>query len=270
MCLILFAHRAHPRYRLVLAANRDEFLDRPTAVASFWKDAPSVLGGRDLSKGGTWLGVTLDGRWAAITNYREGVRPDPGQRSRGLLAADYLTAAVDARSYATRLEAQLWRYAGFSLLLGDGTGVCCVSNRPPSWQAVAPGVHGLSNHLLDSDWPKVRKGRVRMSALLELEEDALVAALFDLLSDRRQAADVELPCTGVDLAWERTLSASFIVADGYGTRASTVVLIRADGGIRFEERSFGPGAAEFGRRRFEPVPPIAEASPSARAGSPLR
>jgi uncharacterized protein with NRDE domain len=254
MCLILFAARADPRYRLVLAANRDEFLDRAAAQAAFWADAPHVLGGRDLDKGGTWLGIGSDGRWAAVTNFREGVRSDPAAPSRGLLTRNFLLGEEDAQRYAARVGAQAEQFAGFNLLVGDADGAFYVSNRPPLVQPVEPGVHGLSNHLLDTTWPKVRTGRSRMAALMRQDEDVMVAGLFTLLADREQASDGDLPSTGVTLEWERRLSASFIVADGYGTRASTVILTRADGSIRFEERSFGAGGAEIGRKNFE-VPP---------------
>ncbi len=251
MCLILIAERADPRYRLVLAANRDEFLDRPTAEASFWPDAPKVLGGRDLEKGGTWLGTTVDGRWAAVTNFREGERPDQTAPSRGLLTRDYLVGRADARAYAASLVGRAERFPGFNLLVGDERAAFYVTNRPLLVQCVEPGIHGLSNHLLDATWPKVRSGRARMAESLGGGDQTIVARLFALLSDREQAPEVDLPSTGVPPEWERRLSASFIVADGYGTRASTVILVRADGSIRFEERSFGPGGIETGRRSFD-------------------
>lgn len=254
MCLILFAERAESRYRLVLAANRDEFLDRPSAEAGFWPDAPHVLGGRDLDKGGTWLGVTPESRWAAVTNYREGVRPDPGVRSRGLLTRDFLLGSASAEDYAEQVAARAGQFAGFNLLVGDTSGVFYLNNRPLLVQRVQPGIHGLSNHLLDTTWPKVRRGRTGMAELLSSDEDMLVAGLLALLSDREQTTDKELPATGVTLDWERRLSASFIVSEGYGTRASTVLLLRSDGSIRFEERSFGVGGGEVGKKSFA-VPP---------------
>jgi uncharacterized protein with NRDE domain len=255
MCLILFAERAEPRYRLVLAANRDEFLDRPSAEAGFWPDAQHVLGGRDLDKGGTWLGVTAGGRWAAVTNYREGVRPEPGVRSRGLLTRDFLLGSAGAEGYAAQVAARAGQYAGFNLLVGDASAVFYLSNRPLLAQRVPPGIHGLSNHLLDTTWPKVVRGRTGMADLLGTgEEERLVSGLLALLADREQAPDGELPVTGVALDWERRLSASFVVSRGYGTRASTVLLVRGDGSIRFEECTFGAGGAEADRKSFH-VPP---------------
>jgi uncharacterized protein with NRDE domain len=182
------------------------------------------------------------------------VRPESGARSRGLLTREFLLGDEDAERYAGRVASQADRYAGFNLLVGDGRSVLYVTNRSPMTQSVGPGVHGLSNHLLDTTWPKVRNGRVRMTALLGEDPDALVGALFDLLADRTQASDDDLPSTGVTLDWERRLSASFVVADGYGTRASTVVVVGADGAIRFEERSFGAGGTEIGQKSFDVSP----------------
>lgn len=251
MCLILFAHRATAHYRLILAANRDEFFDRPAAPAHWWPDRPDVLAGRDLSKGGTWLGATRSGRWSAVTNFREGVRPDPALRSRGFLTAGFLTGAGSAQAYAEGLTGQLSGYAGFNLLVGDASSVWYLGNRPDAVQEVPAGVHGLSNHLLNSQWPKVHGGRSGLASLLDADEERLVAGLFDLLADTRRAADHELPETGVGLDWERVLSASFIVTEAYGTRASTVLLIRADSSLRFEERTFGPQGAPLSQARFE-------------------
>ena len=251
MCLILFAHRATPRYRLILAANRDEFFDRPAAPARWWADHPDILAGRDLTKGGTWLGIHRDGRWTAVTNFREGVRPDPALRSRGLLTKEFLTGRQNARAYAGQLSGELSQYAGFNLLVGDEHDVFYASNRPPTAHPVEPGLHGLSNHLLNSAWPKVRAGRSAVGTLLDAEEDLLVAGLFNVLADRRRAPDADLPSTGVSLEWERVLSSSFIVSEGYGTRASTVVLVRADASARVEERAFGPLGEEMGRDRFD-------------------
>jgi len=166
MCLILFAHRAAPGYALVLAANRDEFFSRPTGPAGYWTDAPHVLAGRDLEKGGTWLGVTRDGRWAAITNYRDGSRPETGSRSRGELVARYLSEGSTAMSYAAAVASAAAEYHGFNLLVGDAKGVHYVSNRVARAQVLEPGIYGLSNHLLDTPWPKVERGKREMEALL--------------------------------------------------------------------------------------------------------
>ena len=257
MCLILFAHRAVPRHALVLAANRDEFFARPTEPASYWADAPHVLAGRDLEKGGTWMGVTRDGRWAAVTNYRDGTRPETGSRSRGELVAHYLLGGSSAASYAATVASAGAAYHGFNLLVGDIEGVHYVSNRGAPPRVLEPGIYGLSNHLLDTSWPKVVRGRREMEALLRGHLEDPSEQLLALLADRRPAPDEDLPETGISRGWEKLLSASFIRAPGYGTRASSVLLIENSGEATLRERSFGASAELLDDRRFrfkvEPV-----------------
>jgi uncharacterized protein with NRDE domain len=252
MCLILLAWQVHPRYPLVVAANRDEFLDRPTAAAAYWDDAPGVLGGRDLDKGGSWLALDRGGRWAAVTNFREGRRSPSTSTSpsRGALVRDYLTGSACAAGYVAALQADAAGYPGFNLLAGDMQGVHYLSNRDGGCVPVSPGIHGLSNHWLDAPWPKVRKGRERLEQLMREPDSMLTEALFQLLLDREQAQDHELPETGVGLDWERALSAPFIVSAGYGTRASTVLLVDHEGHALFEERSFAGQGVETGRQRY--------------------
>ncbi len=250
MCLIVFAHRAHPAFRLVVAANRDEWFQRPTAPAGFWADVPEIFAGRDLEQHGTWLGVTTTGRFAAITNFR-----DPGSHraaapSRGRLVSDFLRAGVAPKAYLERLRPDAASYNGFSLLVGDRASLCYFSNRGGEIRALEPGVYGLSNHLLDVPWPKVQIGKARLAGRLEdgLDADALLA----LLDDTGNAPDGELPRTGVGVEWERKLSALRIVADGYGTRSSTGLVIDAEGGIAIAERSFDERGRETStiRERF--------------------
>jgi uncharacterized protein with NRDE domain len=250
MCLILFAHRAHPAYRLVVAANRDEWFRRPTAAAAFWADAPEIFAGRDLEQRGTWLGVTTTGRFAAITNFR-----DPGSNrldapSRGRLVSDFLRASATPASYLERLRSGAASYNGFSLLVGDGASLGYLSNREGEVRSLAPGIYGLSNSLLDVPWPKVRLGKERLARQLDARIDA--DALLALLDDTRTAPDEELPSTGVGSEWERKLSALRIVADGYGTRSSTALLIGADGEVAVAERSFDERGQEQSavRERF--------------------
>lgn len=250
MCLILFAHRAVPGHALVLAANRDEFFARPTEPASHWTDAPHVLAGRDREKGGTWMGVTIDGRWAAVTNYRDGTRPETGSRSRGELVARYLLEGSSAASYAVTAASAGAEYHGFNLLVGDAKEVHYVSNRGAPPQVLEPGIYGLSNHLLDTSWPKVERGKRGMQALLSGHPDDPAQPLLALLADRQPAPDEDLPETGVSRGWEKQLSAPFICAPGYGTRASSVLLIQHSGEATFRERSFGAGAELLGDRRF--------------------
>lgn len=250
MCLILVAHRAVPGQVLVLAANRDEFFARPTGPADYWKNAPYVLAGRDLEKGGTWMGVTRDGRWAAVTNYRDGGRSVTGSRSRGELVARYLLQGSSAATYAASVANEGAEYNGFNLLVGDSEAAHYVSNRGAVPRALEPGIYGLSNHLLDTPWPKVERGKRQLEALLDGDPGDPAEPLLALLADRRTAAEEALPETGVSRDWEKLLSAAFIRAPGYGTRASSVLLIGQDGEVSLRERSFGPSAELLEDRRF--------------------
>jgi uncharacterized protein with NRDE domain len=245
MCLILFAAHAHPDYALIVAANRDEAYARPTARAAFWEDDPGVCAGRDLEQGGTWLGIARTGRFAAITNYRQGQRSDAA-RSRGELTRSYLGGAERPLSYLRGVEERAQNYNGFSLIVGDVDELWFYSNRSTTPQRVAAGVHGLSNHLLDEPWPKVRRGVSALASLMHACERELTARLFDLLTDRTPAPDHLLPSTGIALERERALSASFIAGDAYGTRASTVLLVSSEGHVIFRERSYGPGGVFAG------------------------
>jgi uncharacterized protein with NRDE domain len=236
MCLIVFGWQVHPEFPLVVAANRDEFFARPTRPAGYWPDYPQVMGGVDLQAGGTWLGITGTGRFAAITNVREPKMP-PGQQSRGVLTRNFLISDLSAETYASGIDGS--DYAGYNLLLGDGQNLVYCSNRTPAPLVLPAGIYGLSNHVLDSEWPKLVKARQQFSVALESLPDE--AEFFELLSDRSIAADQDLPNTGVALEWERLLSAVFVQSEAYGTRASTLVLQDKNGMIKLTERSFGPG-----------------------------
>lgn len=246
MCLILLAHRAHPNYPLIVASNRDEAYARPAAPAGFWTDHPHVFGGRDLERGGTWLGLTRTGRFAAVTNYRQGQRIDAAERTRGELTGNFLTGFEDTQSYLNCVAQRGQQYNGFSLIVGTLESLGCYSNRGSGILDITPGVHGLSNHLLNEPWPKVRRSVCALSALMGAEEPALVSGLFGLLSDRAPAPDGFLPATSVGLERERALSAAFIAAEAYGTRASTVVLVSSSGAVLFSERRYGPNGAPRG------------------------
>lgn len=246
MCLILFALAAHPRYRLIIAANRDESYERPAAPAAFWEDYPDIYAGRDAEKGGTWLGVTRTGRVAVITNYRHSPRQAVAARSRGELVSGYLSSNRSALAYAENAARRGNQYNGYSLLAGTGDQLVFQSNRIDGIVALEEGVHGLSNRALNEPWPKVQRGKVALAdAIRELGDDpqALIARLLEMLSDRTSAPDEELPDTGVGLQRERELAPIFIAGTHYGTRASTVVLMGHDQSVVFAERSYGPRGA---------------------------
>jgi len=248
MCLLYLAACSHPRYRLIAAANRDEFYARPTARASWWEDDDRVLAGRDLEHGGTWMGATRFGRFAALTNYRDAGERIPGAPSRGLLVSEFLTGRASAEEFSGALVRRGGDYDGFNLIVGDGERLVWLSNRAGEPVTLAPGVHGLSNHLLGTPWPKLEGGLDEFRASLELEGDELVDASLSLLADRTIPPDDQLPDTGFGLEWERILGARFIVSPEYGTRSSSVVLLDREGGGLFVEQTF-----ENGESRGDPV-----------------
>jgi len=251
MCLILFAWQAHPRYPLVVAANRDEFHQRPTAAAGFWEEWPDLLAGRDLQAGGTWLGVTKSGRFAAITNFREPQAGElPLEHSRGHLVTDFLVDESPPLRHAEQLAERGSAYSGFNLLLGSGDSLAYVSNRSDRPAVVSTGSHGLSNHLLDTDWPKVHAGRAQLESLLE-HEQVESEALFELLGDRSVAPGNIPEGTEDSLVPELVVRQNFIVSPAYGTRSSTVLLADRDGNVEFVERQFDPAGMTTGTSRFE-------------------
>jgi len=238
MCLIALAWRTHPAYSLIVAANRDEYFGRPSAPADFWDDHREVLAGRDLEAGGTWLGITLEGRFAALTNYRNPADKRTGVPSRGALVSDFLTGKAGPSGYVKEIEKTAMIYNGFSLLVGDGDSLWFISNRGGGPQRVEPGVHGLSNQLLDTPWPKVERAKAKLAKQLENPSfDA--GAAFDLLNDTERAPNAELPSTGVSLELEERLSAiRILAAGGYGTRCSTALCFGKDGRVEFHERRY--------------------------------
>ena len=248
MCLILVAWRVHPDYPLVVAANRDEFFVRPTAPAAFWKDAPQVLAGRDLEAGGTWMGVTRTGRFAALTNFRDPAQNRSDAPSRGRLVADFLVGDETPQACLARIAPHASQCNGYNLLLGDGEALWWSSNMGGQPRPLEPGVYGISNHLLDTPWPKVGAGKTALAQALDsLPDDE---ALFALLQDDGIHPDEELPQTGIPLDWERLLSSAFVKSPGYGTRGSTVLSIGRDGRVAFDEQTWLPGARRGLRVRY--------------------
>jgi uncharacterized protein with NRDE domain len=242
MCLLVLAWRLHPRHDLLVAANRDEFHARPAAALDRWTEAPDLVAGRDLAGGGTWLGVTAGGRFAAITNWREAPPGSPGP-TRGRLTTDFLLGRDTPGEYLARLEAVAGRYAGFNLLLADGDSLWYASNQAaPFATRLPPGVHGLSNHQLGTDWPKVRHSTRFLRRELD-RGSADEAPLFALLAQRELPAD---DATGEDAPLPFPANtAPFIAGTDYGTRCTTLVHRDADG-TRISERRFGPGGLPLG------------------------
>ncbi len=251
MCLILIAVDVHPRFRLVAAANRDEFYARPTAPAAFWKDRPGLLAGRDLKAGGTWLGITRTGRFAAVTNYRDPASFREKAPSRGRLVTGFLTGDESPQACIDALAPSAGRYNGFNLILGEGRDVFWYSNRGGTGRRLAPGIYGLSNRLLDTPWPKVRRAKKMFREALSAGGDMDPEALFRVLADRTRPPDRDLPDTGMGIEWERILSPVFISSPTYGTRSSTLLFIDRKDRVTFLERTFNSDPDHASTVRYE-------------------
>lgn len=247
MCLVIVAYRVVPDRPLVVAANRDEFHARETAPAAFWPEHPDLLAGRDLEAGGTWMGITRGGRFAAVTNFRDPANSRPAPRSRGELTLDFLTGQQPATDYLAEVAARGDQYAGFNLLLGDDAGLWYLDNAPGGTpRPLEPGVHGLSNARLNTPWPKSEHGKARLQALLnagEPDHDRLATVVAD-----RALADADsLRLQGLEGEMERMLSAQFIISPGYGTRSTTTLW--SDGlQAHWREQSFDPAGSLAGSR----------------------
>jgi uncharacterized protein with NRDE domain len=253
VCLLVLAWQAHPRYRLIVAANRDEFHERPAAPLAKWPLPNDIIAGRDLRAQGTWLGVDRRRRFGVVTNFRELQQPRQDAPSRGDLIPRYLGGTEGAGAFFSGLEPAAPGYSGFNLLLSDGDSLWYGSNRAERFaRPLPPGVYGLSNEFLDTPWPKLRRVRRRFDAWLRDPVNASPAGLFTLLDDRATAtADEELPQTGITPEWERILSAPFVSHPDYGTRCSTVVLLEPSGAGYVAERRFDSRGEQSGQTEVE-------------------
>ncbi|MDY6823369.1 MAG: NRDE family protein [Thermodesulfobacteriota bacterium] len=257
MCIVFIAYRYHPGYPLIIAANRDEFYDRPTDPLDFWADHPDVAAGIDRQAGGTWLGMTRRGRFAAITNYRDPRFVDPAAPSRGCLVRAYLVSDQSPAVYLADLAEQADKYNGFNLIAGDiagdSPGIFYYSNMEGRVRPIPPGLHGLSNHLLNTPWPKVERARRGLEKVLAPTGEPDSEAIFEVLGDITCPPDEDIPDTGIGLAWERMLAPVFIQSDVYGTRNSTLIFVDNAGHVTFSERRFEPdgkGALAVNNRRL--------------------
>jgi len=260
MCLIIFAFQTHPRYKLIIAANRDEYYHRPTAPAEWWQEARFLLAGKDLEAGGTWMGITKNGKLAALTNYRGTDSHKKNAPSRGALVSQYLLSNISGREYLEELQAKSPEYNGFNLILGDMDKLWYYSSRQNKILPIAPGVHGLSNDSLDTSWPKVVKGKQILEQQVLSQPGISLAPIFSFLEDTEMAPDHQLPDTGIGIEYERVLSSIFIKSPEYGTRSSTVLLVDKDNRVTFAERCFAPPSEKKYRFRIELTP---------RRGDPL-
>ena len=244
MCLVLVVWQVHSQYPCVVAANRDEFHARPAAAAAWWPDHPGILAGRDLEAGGTWLGITRGGRFAALTNFRDSRQRRSDAPSRGALVTALLESGDSVAQSLAHLREVGGDYNGFNVIFSDGRRLGIYESVPGVGRELGPGIYGLSNHLLDTPWPKVLKAKSRLEAALAGTD---TAPLLELLRDDRLAPDEELPRTGVSLEWERLLSSAFVRAADYGTRCSTIIRIDARGRAYFDEWSWSSVGTDSGR-----------------------
>ncbi len=255
MCLLVLAWQVHPRYRLVVAANRDEFHERPTAAMAKWPPPDDIIAGRDLRAGGTWLAMDRRRRFGIVTNFRELQRPSPDAPSRGNLIPDYLRNEAGAERFLEKLRPTANEYSGFNLLIADRDSLWYASNRADRFaQPLSPGIYGLSNELLDTPWPKLQRVRRRFDPLLRQHGELAKDQLFDILADPTPAGvDEQLPSTGLPPEWEQLLSSPFVSNKDYGTRCSTVVLLEPSGTVSLTERRFDPSGAASGETEFNPA-----------------
>jgi uncharacterized protein with NRDE domain len=250
MCLIFLSLHQHPDYKLIVAANRDEFYARKTAPVDYWEDHSGILGGRDLEAGGTWMAMNHSGKISMITNYRDLRNLKSKAPSRGQLVSDYLMDGVTPEQYLRQIAPGKEAYNGFNLIVGSPDELWYLSNYKEGIERVANGSHGLSNALLDTPWPKVANGKKRFEELLK--QPALIAdSFFELLLDDHMAPDHQLPDTGIGLERERQLSSMFIKSPGYGTRSSTVILIDKSDHVVFTERVYDLQTFEYSAKTFE-------------------
>jgi len=251
MCLLLLALNKHPVYKLVIAANRDEYYERPTAQAAFWNDHPSLLAGKDLRGGGTWFGVTKGGKIAGITNYREPSSTKSIAPSRGSIVTNFLTGKRGPEEYLEHLATTAGDFNGFNLLVGQKEALYWYSNRTNTIKKCPPGIHGLSNKLLDTPWPKVVLGKDSLKNILSDQGALSEDSLFRMLLDRSFPEDELLPDTGVGLEWERILSPIFITSPTYGTRSSTLLFINHNDQATFFEKTYDSEGKQESVVKFE-------------------
>ncbi|MCU0364099.1 MAG: NRDE family protein [Ignavibacteriaceae bacterium] len=240
MCLIVFANNAHPKYKLVFAANRDEFYNRPSEQADYWTEHPDLLAGKDLQAYGTWMGITRQGRFAAITNFRDLKNHRSDAPSRGNLPLDFLIDDISPEEYYNKLKP----------ILGSVDELFYFSNKTEGLQKLEVGVHGISNALLDTPWPKVERSKRHLQSLIQ-QEDINAWEVIAILKDTSIAKDEELPDTGVGLDLERMLSPVFIKSEKYGTRCSSVVMVDSDNNVKFVEKFFFDGIGNFSNKEYK-------------------
>lgn len=250
MCTMVFAYKTHPEYDFIYIGNRDEFKNRPSIGAHFWETDPRVIAGMDLEKGGTWAGMTIEGKMAFLTNFREPHLKKDGLYSRGFLTRDFLLGDMSPTAYLKSIKTNHNAYDPFNLVLGSLDALWFYSNMNNRTSKIVPGIHGLSNAFLNTPWYKVVKAKERLSELIY--KDFIIEELFSILDDREIPPDSLLPDTGVPKDLERTLSTIHIDTPTYGTLFKTAILIRKDGLVTYYEKKLESTG------RFSPIHKVAE------------
>ena len=251
MCLVLVSYKVASDFPLIIAANRDERYSRPTRHADFWKPETGVLAGQDLEQGGTWLGLSKTGRFAAVTNLREGVNTQKSKTSRGLLVSDYLRGDLPAPRYLEYCQTKLAEFNSFNLLLGDISALFFFNSQQKDYTKLAPGTYGVSNGDFDNNWPKITRAKREMNALIDADQSSDHDAMLAMMCDTYLPEDDLLPDTGIGIEWERRLAPIFIKADEYGTRCSTVLNIDRNNKVSFSERSYDSNGRADVTKQFE-------------------
>lgn len=256
MCLVLVAWKAHPKYSLIVASNRDEYHKRPSALAHQWPSNPDITAGQDLEALGTWMGVTRSGRWAVVTNFREQTEAKEPKKSRGHLTTEYLSAGMTPELYVSGLKNDLAAYSGFNLLVGDHSSINYITNRQTEKMKSEasinkPGIYGLSNHLLDTHWPKVVSGKKHLRGLIKKNDVIQFEDVLQFMSEKTIPSDELLPDSGVPIERERTLSPMFIMTPDYGTRATSLLLVDNNSSeIQFSEATFDELGTEISNQTY--------------------
>jgi uncharacterized protein with NRDE domain len=250
MCLIFLSVKQHPKYKLIVAANRDEFYQRQTAPAHFWDDAPHILAGRDMEASGTWMGMTRSGKISMVTNYRDLKNLKEQAPSRGQLVSEYLLNGNKPDTYLNQVHQNAQAYNGFNLIVGTPDELYYYSNYKDTVENISQGLHGLSNHLLNTPWPKVERGLTDMDKVLR-DKHINTSQIFEVLRNEEIAPDENLPDTGIGIDRERVLSSMFIKSPNYGTRCSTVVLVNLQNEVSYTERVYNLETFDYTTRTFQ-------------------
>lgn len=249
MCIVNFHFHKHPIYKLIVVANRDEYYERPTKSACFWEDELNILAGRDLLQKGTWLGISREGKFAAITNYRDPSLPETGRYSRGEIIRNYLTRDIDSEIFIKHLIKNRANYGGYNIIFGNQNQLFHYNNILNESNVIDTGTHSVSNHSLNTPWPKVVKGKSKLQDYVQSHQEKVhIDDLFQIVADRSIAKDAELPHTGVGLRMERLLSPLFVKMENYGTRSSTILLIDKKDQVTYVERTFLDGEFQYDKQ----------------------